>query len=185
MRVIEPVDELEPVLAESFALEAAGWKGRSGKAMLSSDRMTRFYHGLFERFHKLGRLRFSELRLDGSLVAFCLALIHGQRLYAVKTSYDERYSYFAPGHILRLAIIERCFEEKIDAQELMGPMVRWKERYATQARDTAILRAYRRRPASLPRYAGRRLVTPWLRSAYFRSRETLGHLRRSGNPTGV
>jgi hypothetical protein len=48
LRAVEPVGELEPVLEESFALEAAGWKGRSKKAILSSERMTRFYRDVFE-----------------------------------------------------------------------------------------------------------------------------------------
>jgi hypothetical protein len=41
-----------------------------------------------------GALRFSELRLDGSLIGMSLDLLHGRRLYLLKTSYDERYAYF-------------------------------------------------------------------------------------------
>ena len=177
LRVVEPVEELEPVLAESFALEAAGWKGRSKSAILSSARMTGFWRSLFERYQRLGGLRFSELRLDGALVAFCLGIVHNARLYTLKTSYDERYAYFAPGNVLRLGMIERCFEQEIDAQELLGPMLRWKERYATESRDTNVLRAYRRRPASLVRYGGRLFVVPPLRAAYLRSRRAADRLR--------
>jgi CelD/BcsL family acetyltransferase involved in cellulose biosynthesis len=177
LRVVEPVDELEPVLAESFALEAAGWKGRSKSAILSSARMARFWRSLFERYHRLGGLRFSELRLDGALIAFCLGVVHNARLYTLKTSYDERHAYFAPGHVLRLEMIERCFEQEIETQELLGPMLRWKERYATESRDTNTLRAYRRRPPSLARYGGRRLVVPWLRAGYVRSRRVVDRLR--------
>jgi CelD/BcsL family acetyltransferase involved in cellulose biosynthesis len=177
LRVVEPVDELEPVLAESFALEAAGWKGRSKSAILSSQRMAGFWRSLFERYQRLGGLRFSELRLDGALVAFCLGIVHNARLYTLKTSYDERYAYFAPGNVLRLEMIERCFEEEIDAQELLGPMLRWKQRYATGSRDTSVLRAYRRRPGSVIRYCGRRLVVPWLRAVYVRSRRAVDRLR--------
>jgi CelD/BcsL family acetyltransferase involved in cellulose biosynthesis len=177
LRVVEPVDELEPVLAESFALEAAGWKGRSKSAILSSPRMAEFWRSLFERYQRLGTLRFSELRLDGALIAFCLGVVHNARLYTLKTSYDERHAYFAPGHVLRLEMIERCFEQQIDTQELLGPMLRWKQRYATESRDTNVVRAYRRRPASLARYGGRRLVVPWLRAGYVRSRRTVDRLR--------
>jgi CelD/BcsL family acetyltransferase involved in cellulose biosynthesis len=177
LKVVEPVDELEPVLAESFALEAAGWKGRSKSAILSSPRMTEFWRSLFERYQGLGGLRFSELRLDGALIAFCLGVVHNARLYTLKTSYDERLAYFAPGHVLRLEMVERCFEQEIDAQELLGPMLRWKQRYATESRDTNLVRAYRRRPASLARYGGRRLVMPWLRAGYLRSRRAVDRVR--------
>ena len=177
LRVVEPIDELEPVLVESFALEAAGWKGRSKSAILSSARLAGFWRSLFERYQQLGGLRFSELRLDGELVAFCLGVVHNARLYTLKTSYDERYAYFAPGHVLRLGMIERCFEQGIETQELLGPMLRWKQRYATESRDTSVLRAYRRRPASVARYGGRRLVLPWLRAGYVRSRRAADRLR--------
>jgi CelD/BcsL family acetyltransferase involved in cellulose biosynthesis len=177
LRVVEPVDELEPVLDESFALEAAGWKGHSKSAILSSPRIEGFWRSLFERYQRLGGLRFSQLRLDGTLVAFCLGVVHHARLYTLKTSYDEGLAYFAPGHVLRLGMIERCFEQEIEAQELLGPMLRWKQRYATESRDTNLLRAYRRRPASIVRYAGRRLVVPPLRAAYLRSRRAGDRLR--------
>jgi CelD/BcsL family acetyltransferase involved in cellulose biosynthesis len=185
LRVVQPVEELEPVLAESFALEARGWKGRSKSAILSSGGMARFWRSLFGRYQRLGGLRFSELRLDGELVAFCLGVVHHRRLFAMKTSYDERYAYFAPGHVLRLAMVERCFEEEIEAQELLGPMLRWKERYATEWRDTTVLRAYRRRPASLARYGARRFVMPTARPAYLRARGALDRLRgRRGAAAG-
>ncbi len=177
LRVVEPVDELEEVLAESFALEAAGWKGRSKTAILSSERMTGFWRSLFERYQQLGGLRLSELRVDGALVAFCLGIVHNARLFTLKTSYDERFAYFAPGNVLRLEMIERCFQQEIVAQELLGPMLRWKQRFATESRDTSVLRAYRRRPASLVRYGGRRLVLPSLRAVYVRSRRVGDRLR--------
>ena len=177
LRVVEPVGELDPVLAQSFALEAQGWKGRSRSAILSSERMTGFWRSVFGRYLRLGGLRFSELRLDGALVAFCLGVLHNRRLYTLKTSYDERYGYFAPGHVLRLAMVERCFEEEIEAQELLGPMLHWKQRYATESRDTNVLRAYRRRPASLARYGVRRFVVPRARPIYLRSRRAVDRLR--------
>jgi CelD/BcsL family acetyltransferase involved in cellulose biosynthesis len=177
LRPLQPVGELEPVLSESFDLEAAGWKGRSQSAILSSERDSRFWRSVFRRYHELGALRFSELRLDGSLIAFCLGIVDGGRLYAMKTAYDERYSYFAPGHILRLGMIERCFEEAIEAQELLGPMIRWKERYATAARDTEIVRAYRRRPGAVLAYAGRSVVIPRVRPAFRWSRRALDRVR--------
>ena len=116
-------------------------------------------------------------RSQGALVAFCVGIVHNARLYTLKTSYDERYAYFAPGNVLRLAMIERCFQEEIVSQELLGPMLRWKERFATGSRDTSVLRAYRRRPGPVLRYGGRRVVLPWLRAAYLRSRRAGDRLR--------
>jgi CelD/BcsL family acetyltransferase involved in cellulose biosynthesis len=189
LRAIEPVDELEPVLAEALALEAAGWKGRSSKAILSSQRQEGFYRSLFERFQRLGRLRLSELRVGGELIAFDLDLLHGDRLYMLKTSYDERYASLSPGNVLLMAMIERAFEDELEAIELLGPASFRKDRYATDARDTVVLRAYRRRPAPVVRYAGRRWAMPRLRPLYVGSRGLIGRLRgrsrRRPEPTGL
>jgi len=180
LRAIEPVGQLEPVFAESFALEAAGWKGRSNKAILSSERQARFWQALFERFHRLGRLRFSELRLDGALIAFSLDVLHQGRLYGLKTSYDERYAFLAPGNVLLMEMIKRGFEGELQAIEMLGPASPRKERYATEARDTVLLRAYRRRPRSLARYGARRWMVPWLRPMYVRHRNGLDRVRERG-----
>jgi CelD/BcsL family acetyltransferase involved in cellulose biosynthesis len=99
-------------------------------------------------------------------------------LYALKTSYDERYASLSPGNLLLMAMLERAFEDELEAIELLGPATPRKERYATTARDTVVLRAYRRRPASLLRYAGRRWAMPRLRPVYMRSRRLAGGLRR-------
>lgn len=180
LRAIEPVGQLEPVLAESFAVEAAGWKGRSNKAILSSERRARFWRALFERFHRLGGVRFSELRLDGTLIAFSLDVVHEGRLYGLKTSYDERYAFLGPGNVLLMEMIERGFKGDLQAIEMLGPTSPRKERYATEARDTVQLRAYRRRPGSLARYGARRWMVPWLRPIYVRPRNALDRVGERG-----
>ncbi len=178
LRVFEEPEDLESVLAECFALEAAGHKGLWKSATLSSDALTQFLELVFERFRERGAVRVSELRLDGALLAFDLSLIHGRVFYAIKTSYDEAYSYYAPGHILRLAVIEACFDRGLDSHEFLYPVSRWKARYMTEARTTTTLRAYRRRPVALTRYATRRWVMPaliplrvWLRKVMRRVRQ--------------
>jgi CelD/BcsL family acetyltransferase involved in cellulose biosynthesis len=176
-----PLDQL---LDECFQLEAAGWKGHAGSAVASDPGLVTFWKALLHRFHDAGTLRLSQLRLDGTLIAFCLDVLHGDRLYSLKTSYDERLGYFSPGHLLRMAMIEACFEQGVGAQELLGPMLRWKERYATEVRTTATVRAYRRRLVEIARYAGRRHALPRLRPAYRNSRQALNRLlgRRGAAP---
>ena len=184
LRVFEKPKDLDPVFAECFALESAGHKGLWKSDTLSSEALMRFLELVFGRFWERGAVRVSELRLDGALLAFDLSLIHGRVFYAIKTSYDEHYSYYAPGHILRLAVIEACFkDEELDSHEFLYPVSRWKARYMTEARTTTTLRAYRRRPAALTRYAARRWVMPaliplavWSREARRRFRQNRPHL---------
>jgi CelD/BcsL family acetyltransferase involved in cellulose biosynthesis len=184
LRVLREVEELEPVLEECFALEAAGSKGRRGSAILSSEQMTRFMGLAYERFQERGAVRFSELRLDGELIAFDISFIQGRVFYALKTSYDESYEYFAPGHILRLGILEECFGREIDSHEFLYPRSRWKARYTQEGRLTTTLRAYRRRPLSLARYAGRRWAMPVLVPAVERLYDARRRLLERRGQTG-
>jgi CelD/BcsL family acetyltransferase involved in cellulose biosynthesis len=177
IRVVEPLVDPEPVLSEALGLEAAGWKGDARSATLFSERATRFWRSLSQHLQRSGALRLSELRLDGALIAFSLAIQHGGRVYRMKTSYDERYSSFSPGNVLLIEMIAHAFETEIEAIEMLGPMLDSKQRYATDARETMILRAYRRRPASALRYAGRRQLVPRLRPGYVRARRALDRAR--------
>jgi CelD/BcsL family acetyltransferase involved in cellulose biosynthesis len=171
VKVLESVGELEPVLSECLQLEAAGRKGRSGKAILTSEQKTRFWRDAFARFHGLGTLRYSSLRLDGSLIAMSLDVLHERRLYMLKTGYDERLARFSPGHVLYAEMIRAsCEGTIIDAHELLGPMQPFKARYATESRQTVTLRAYRRRPVPIARYAARRWAVPLLRPIYVEAR---------------
>jgi CelD/BcsL family acetyltransferase involved in cellulose biosynthesis len=180
LKALDPLGAEAPLgrlLEECFQLEAAGWKGRAGSAVASDPGLVAFWEALFRRFHDLGTLRVSQLRLDGTLIAFCLDVLHRHRLYSLKTSYDERLGYFSPGHLLRMAMIETCIEQGIHAQELLGPMLRWKERYATEVRTTATVRGYRKGLAGLAGYAGRHHVLPRIRPAYRMSRKAINRLR--------
>jgi CelD/BcsL family acetyltransferase involved in cellulose biosynthesis len=173
-----PDASLPEFLDECFRLEAAGWKGAGGNAVASDARLLRFWHALLERFRQTGALRVSQLRLDGALIAFCLDVLHHGRLYSMKTSYDETFAYFSPGHVLRIAMIEASIEQGIAAQELLGPMLRWKERYATDARTTVTIRGYRRRaPTAALRFAGRRYALPAIKPMYAEVRRAVNGLR--------
>jgi CelD/BcsL family acetyltransferase involved in cellulose biosynthesis len=177
VRVDEPIADLEPTLAEAFELEAAGWKGRSKSATLSSERAARFWRCVSERFDQAGELRFSQLRLDGSLIAFSLDVLHGGRIYGMKISYDERLSSFAPGNVLVMEMVARAFERETQAIEMLGPMLDSKQRFATGARETMVLRAYRRRPASALRYGGRTMLVPLLHPASDGARHAFDRVR--------
>ena len=55
-----------------------------------------------------------------------------------------------------MAMIETSIKQGIEAQELLGPMLRWKQRFATETRTTVTIRAYRRVPSGLVRFGARR-----------------------------
>jgi len=167
--VVAPRD-LEAELADGFRVEGSGWKGEAGTAILSRPETETFYTEIARAFAARGELRFSRIVLDGETVAFDFNILHGDRLHLLKTGYDERFRRLAPGLVMRLSIVERCFETGIRSHELLGGESGWKAKFATGSRPYVTLRAYRRSPVGLARYAYRGRIRPKLRRAYRRVR---------------
>jgi CelD/BcsL family acetyltransferase involved in cellulose biosynthesis len=157
--------DLERELAEGFTVEASGWKGEKGTAILSSPAATRFYRELAAAFAAEGGLRLSTLRVDGRAVAFDYCLLDHGRLWSLKLGIDDDFRRFAPGIVLTLAEIERCFELELRALELCGGDEEWKTRFATSARTHVNLWSFARNPVPLS-YALYRRVRPSLVRAY-------------------
>jgi CelD/BcsL family acetyltransferase involved in cellulose biosynthesis len=164
--IVEEPRDLEAELNVGFAVEASGWKGRAGTAIVSASETERFYRELARVFHERGELRLTRIVLDDTVAAFDLCLLHRNRLYLLKTGYDEGLSKLAPGLVLRLSTIERCFELGYEAHELLGEDSEWKLKFATTERRHVDLRAYRRTPLGAGRYGYRAVVRPRLKRAY-------------------
>lgn len=163
--LLSPPPDFERELERGFEVEASGWKGKKGTAVISSDDTNRFYRSVARAFHARGELAMSSISLDGRPIAFSLGLLDRRRLYLLKTGYDESFGAVAPGMVLRLAIIERCFELGLDAHELLGDATPWKLRFSTAAREHRGVYSYRRRPRGIAAYAYRRWAKPRLKAA--------------------
>lgn len=168
--IMESPGDLERELADGYRVEASGWKGEQGTAIISQPQTEAFYTAVARAFAARGELRFSHIRLDGESAAFDFTLLHCGRLYLLKTGFDERFRKLAPGLVMRLSIIERCFELGLDSHELLGDESEWKSKFATGSRPHAKLRTYRRSPAGFAHYVYRHSVRPRLRDAYRRMR---------------
>ncbi|HEX2096861.1 MAG TPA: GNAT family N-acetyltransferase [Solirubrobacterales bacterium] len=168
--IVEAPADLDAELEEGFRVEASGWKGEQGTAILSAPETHAFYLAVARAFHARDELRLSRIVLDGRTAAFDLCLLHGGRLYLLKTGFDESFRRLAPGLVMRLSIVERCFELGLDAHELLGDDSEWKRKFATGERRHLELRAYPRTPLGSLRRAYRGRLRPHLRDAYRRLR---------------
>lgn len=104
-------DEAAPGHIDDFLrLEASGWKGRGGTAILKNERESEFYRAFTKRLYERRWLEWHTLRAGGHAVASHMAIRTGRVLYLWKIAYDENYSAYAPGNVLMLRTIERAFE---------------------------------------------------------------------------
>lgn len=166
--IVVPPGELEAELDDGFRVEASGWKGRAGTAILSDPATEAFYREVARDFERRGALRLSRIELDGYTVAFDLCILHDDRLYLLKTGFDEDFRRLAPGLVMRLSIIERCFELGLRSHELLGGESEWKAKFETGKRSHVNLRTYSRSPLELSRYAYRTTLRPRLKRVYRR-----------------
>lgn len=175
---IAPPHDFGPELARGFEVEASGWKGSQGTAILSSPATEEFYRRVARAFLDRGELRFSSIELDGRLAAFDLTLLHGNRLYLIKTGFDESFRKLAPGLVMRLSVVERCFELGIEAHELLGEDSEWKRKFSTSARAHVTFRAFARGPLGTGHYGYRAVARPLLKRAWDGVREAAAPLRQ-------
>lgn len=166
LTMVEPPADLDAQLERGLAVEASGWKGQAGTAILSQPDSERFYREIARTFHAAGELALSEIRFDGRCVAFDLCLLRGRSLYLLKTGFDEQFGSLSPGLVLRQETIRRCYELGLETHELLGDDSEWKRRFATGERRHLIVRALPRTPAGVVGYGYRKRLRPKLRSAY-------------------
>ncbi len=171
--LVDRPENFHEMLQHGFEVESAGWKGRAGTGILSTPENELFWRSVAEAFDRTDEARLSAITLDGRMVAFDLALLVNRRLYLLKTGHDEEFGKLRPGLVLRLAVIERCFELELAAHELLGHRSAWKAMFATDERAHVRLSAYARRPVPVGRYAYRR-ARPQAVRAFRATRSALG-----------
>jgi CelD/BcsL family acetyltransferase involved in cellulose biosynthesis len=166
LTMVEPPSDLDAQLERGLKVEASGWKGQAGTAILSQPDSERFYRAIAASFHAAGELILSEILFDGECVAFDFCLLRSRSLYLLKTGFDEQYGSLSPGLVLRQETVRRCFELGLETHELLGDDSEWKRRFATGERRHLTLRVMPRTPAGIVSYGYRRRLRPTLRTAY-------------------
>lgn len=178
---IDPVglDVTSAALDAALALEASGWKGADGGAVLASPELTRFYRTIADAFRGDGGFRLPRIEADGRTVAMMFAFEYAGRVTSLRSAYDESLRKFGLGVLLKLAVLERCFADGLEELDLQGDAAPWKLQLRPAVRDYLTVRAYRRSPRGLARLAWRRGALPVKR----RAAELAG--RRSRTPAGA
>jgi CelD/BcsL family acetyltransferase involved in cellulose biosynthesis len=110
---------MHKTLADGLALEAAGWKGESGFAVMNSPRRLRFFTELAEMSEAKGWLRLGALYLDGRMIAFNYDLEYAGRMVGLLTAYDETLPRrCSPGNVLLLKTLQAAERRGVTAYEL-------------------------------------------------------------------
>jgi hypothetical protein len=96
----------EGALDQFLHLEAAGWKGRTGTALLSRPGDTRFFREMAAGFAADDRLLVFTLEAGHRVLAQSIVLVAGSGLFGFKRAYDEAVARSSPGTLLDLDLLE-------------------------------------------------------------------------------
>lgn len=118
-------DSLSVMLEQVFRVEGAGWKGRSGSALLSNKRVRGFFTRYSEMACDRGTLLICFLEVNGNPVATILGIEYAQRLWILKIGYDEQWALGSPGIQLTMETIRYAFEQGLEAYEFLGSEEPW------------------------------------------------------------
>jgi len=146
-----------------FSLEAAGWKGRAGTAILSDSRTERLYRDFAAAAARQGWFRLHSLELDGELIAADYGCAFAGGGFLIKTTFDEALARFSPGLVLRGEVLRACIEEGLRFYDFLGGPDEYKRRWAPDLRPRVAIWAYR--GAALPGYVYRARLRPIVRVA--------------------
>ena len=147
-------------------LEASGWKGESGTAILSSPATTRLYREFAHAAAAKGWMRLHLLELDGEVIAADYGCAFAGRAVLLKTGFDEAYRRLSPGLVLRAEVLRSSIEEGLLHCDFLGEADISKTRWTSEVRPRTRIFAYR--GAARPGYLYRRTLRPLLKSASVR-----------------
>jgi hypothetical protein len=122
-------------LDKFYALEASGWKGQQGTAILSNENTRLFYNEIAEAAAGNGHLSLDFLELNGRPIAAHYALNVGGRYFLAKAGYDERFHRYSPGQLLVNEVLNETESRGLRELDFVGPAT-WDEgRWAVSRRD--------------------------------------------------
>lgn len=175
-QVLDEHDQVMGCLEEVFAVEASGWKGRSGSAIADSDATEQFYTELASLLSREGVLRLFTLRHHGSLAAFQFNTLYDGVMDMLKIGFADQHAKLSPGQVLQIQILRWAFEHPdLEVFDMLGGSAnpdQTKARFATHYETLVRARVFAAGPAGLWTM-GRRVAGPWIK------REVLSPVRRS------
>jgi CelD/BcsL family acetyltransferase involved in cellulose biosynthesis len=132
-----------PALDAFLAVEASGWKRKSGTAILANPRTERLFRAFAECASRAGVLRLYLLELDGRTVAADFGAAVGGTGFLMKTGYDEELGRLSPGLVLRAEVLRASIEEGLRAYDFLGGTETYKLQWGAVPRPRVELVAFR------------------------------------------
>ena len=114
-------DEVASALETFLALEASGWKGQRGTALVQVAGDAAFIRRAAAALAQAGQCEIATLRAGATPVAAGIVLRHLDRAFFFKLGVDERFAKYSPGVQLTLELTRHlCADPAIDTADSMA-----------------------------------------------------------------
>ena len=135
LRVYTTADEMPAFLGEVLEIERLSWKHAAGQAISSRGWELGFYRHLLASMAPLQCVSGAVLYVDGQPAAHSIDLVHADRVYGLKSSYDARYADRSVGALLLTAMAARYFDRGCAEYDFLGTGEPYKLSWTSQARQ--------------------------------------------------
>ncbi len=98
------IGQVRNAMEAFLALEAGGWKGERGTALLCNPVLATFSRAATRRLAGLSKCRIETMSFDGKPIAMGIVLISQGHAAFWKIAFDEAYAAWSPGVQLTLAM---------------------------------------------------------------------------------
>lgn len=130
-------DEIRPALETFLQLEASGWKGKRGTALIQHAGDATFIHRAVPALAETAQCEIVTLRAGTTPVAAGIVLRHQDRAFFFKLGIDERFAKYSPGVQLTLDLTRHlCADPAVASADSTAsadhPMINpiWRGRFA-------------------------------------------------------
>ena len=132
------------LLEQAIAVEARGWKSRSGSAIADNPAQEAFFRAYAPLAAAAGILRINLMTIGGEVAAMQLAVESDGRYWLLKIGYDESFARSSPGQLLMLESIQRAARAGLESYEFLGKAAAWTQFWTTAERPRAAIYYYPR-----------------------------------------
>lgn len=141
--LIAPISsDMEMLLHEFLRIEASGWKGANGTALMQDALRGPFFRRYARAACEKGTLRFGRLTIGERVVASQFAVETCGGLWLFKIGYDERFSQCSPGNLLIRDTLSQAARRGLKFVALLGADEPWKKQWASESHSCVVLRGY-------------------------------------------
>lgn len=133
--------ELQPLIREAYAVEAASWKAGAGTALTTDLVQGAFFTHFTKAALAEGIVRIAFMRIDGQAIAMQIAVEWQRRFWLLKISYDQTYAWCSPGQLLMWHTLQHAIRAGSLSYELLGILSNWTKQWASEERRYVRVRA--------------------------------------------